>query len=73
MSSDMGERYTIFKKDRAYEKFRCLFPSPGPDEPKDCVPWKCPAWIDELDENGEPTGYGRCGMVSSTLQRNVPA
>ncbi|WP_165078862.1 MULTISPECIES: hypothetical protein [unclassified Desulfovibrio] len=64
----MAERYTIFKKDRAYENFRCLFPLPFPDESRNCVPWKCPAWIDELDENGEPTGRGRCGMVPARIE-----
>lgn len=63
------ERYTFINKKSAGD-YRCLFPSPDPDGPIDCCrPWKCPAWIEELDAGGEPTGRGRCGMVPATLYR----
>lgn len=65
----MGERYTFINKERAWD-YRCLFPTPDPDgRINRCRPWECPAWIDELDENGEPTGRGRCGMVAARIER----
>lgn len=65
----MAERYTIFSKDSA-SRYRCLFPIPDPDGPIDCcIPGRCPAWIEELDDAGEPTGRGRCGMVPARIER----
>lgn len=38
-----------------------------------CQVRRCMAWIVQLDDNGKPTGNGRCGVVGSFLQMPVTA
>ena len=66
----MGERYRMYTKDDA-SWYRCMAPyTDANDVVIDfCRPGRCPAWIEELDDNGEPTGRGRCGMVPAHIER----
>ena len=60
----MIEEYTRIPSDKA--KFlRCPVPFTDADGSVHayCDGTDCMAWMREIDDNGEPTGCGRCGMV----------
>lgn len=64
----MNGIYTVVRTDKA-RQFRCPFPFTDYDGSVRafCDGDDCMAWIQELGQNGELTGRGRCGMVSAIL------
>lgn len=64
----MNEKYMVVSLDEAH-KYRCPYPFTDYDGSVRtfCDGNSCMAWIDQLDQNSEPTGRGRCGMVAVIL------
>ena len=60
----MYEEYTTTDKENSLEIF-CPFSLPIISDGHDpfCFGERCMAFVFELDDNGSPTGRGRCGMV----------
>lgn len=61
------ENYTYTEQKKAHLAL-CVFDRKGdyPGE-KMCAGPLCMGWVHELDETGNPTGRGRCGMVYHVL------
>lgn len=62
---DKSEEYTMMTEGHT-KKYRCPCPIQGNStyEPMvSCSGSRCAAWVWEVDDNGERTGRGRCGMV----------
>lgn len=51
--------------------FICPFKLTTTSSSKGCEGSKCMAWIESLDNRGNPTKVGRCGMISGTLGYKV--
>lgn len=60
----MYEEYTTTSTNNGHDRL-CPFCFGGPDPHAElrCAGNRCMAFVFELDDNGSPTGRGRCGMV----------
>lgn len=65
----MSEGYRIIRSELA-QKYRCPFSviDRAGDYRVCCEGANCMAWMMELDDKGEPTGRGRCGMLLRYVQ-----
>ena len=63
-----SERNTYKDNNDGYYSRYCPLGFNRPDdELSECTGSSCMAWIAEVDNNGIPTGQGRCGIVHSVI------
>ena len=66
----MREEYTMATNDND-NNLACPFRLASSGTHCDCMGRRCMAWVVQLDDSGNPTGNGRCGMVWVILQMPV--